>query len=329
MGRKYNWGILGAGRIAGKFSNALNLLPNATLYSVGSRDLERSRGFAKEYGYQKSFGNYEEFLDDPELDIVYVATPHSYHKDQVMMCLERGKAVLCEKAFAMNSAEVEAMIAEAGKRNIFLMEALWPPFQPMYKKAVEVLEKGEIGSIIHINSRFGFRPPYDPNDRKFDPLLGGGALLDIGIYPVMDTLRFMGVPELIRAEATFSETGVEDSINVIFKYADSRMASLYSSFLTHAGTGTDIYCTNGNLIIKRIPDGSQFLAVEMAGKERQVFTFKPQFRGYQFEAEEVMKCLDEGRTESNIVPLSFSRDLINTLDKIRDIAEIKYPNGCN
>jgi predicted dehydrogenase len=324
MGRRYNWGILGAGRIGAKFSNGLILLPNANLYSVGSRDYDRAEKFAKEYGFQKCYGNYEDFLNDPDLDIVYIATPHSHHKEHTLLCLKNNKAVICEKAFAMNSEEVEEMISMASKQKVFLMEALWPPFQPMYKKAVEVLEKGEIGEIIHINARFSFRPPYDAQDRKFNPELGGGALLDIGIYPVMDTLRFMGVPSEIKAEASFAPTGVEDSVTVLFKYADSRMASLYCSFLTHAGTGTDIYCSNGNLIIKRIPDGSQYIAVEIAGKEKEIFTFTPEFKGYHFEAEEVMKCLDEGKTESNINPLSFSRNLINTLDKIRDIAGIKY-----
>jgi predicted dehydrogenase len=240
------------------------------------------------------------------------------------LCLKNNKAVICEKAFAMNSEEVEEIISMASKQKVFLMEALWPPFQPMYKKAVEILEKGEIGNIIQIDARFSFRPPYDSQDRKFNPELGGGALLDIGIYPVMDTLRFMGVPSEIKAEASFAPTGVEDSVTVLFKYSDNRMASLYCSFLTHAGTGTDIYCSNGNLIIKRVNDGSQYIAVEIAGKEQEVFTFNPEFRGYHFEAEEVMKCLDEGKTESKINPLSFSRDLINTLDKIRDIAGIKY-----
>jgi len=324
MGRKYNWGILGAGRIAGKFSNGLKLLQNANLYAVGSTDIGRAEKFAMDYGFQKSFGSYEEFLSDPDLDIVYIATPHSHHKQHTLLCLKHNKAVLCEKAFAINTEEVKEMTGEATKRKIFLMEALWPPFQPMYRKAVEILEKGEIGDIIHINSRFSFRPPYDANDRKFNPLLGGGALLDIGIYPVMDILQFMGVPSLIKAEASFAPTGVEDTLTGIFKYPDGRMASLYCSFLTHSGTGTDIYCSNGNLIIKRVPDGSQYLAVEIAGKEKEIFIFNPEFRGYHFEAEEVMKCLDEGKVESNVVPLSFSLNLINTLDRIRDIAGIRY-----
>jgi predicted dehydrogenase len=329
MGRRYNWGILGPGRIAVKFTNGLKMLTNANLYSVGSRSYERAEKFAKEYGFQRSYGSYEEFVNDPDLDIVYIATPHSHHKEHALLCLRNNKAVLCEKAFAMNSDEVEEMICEASKRELFLMEALWPPFQPMYKKAVEILEKGEIGKIVYINAKFSFRPPYDKNDRKFNPELGGGALLDIGIYPVMDTLQFMGVPSEIHAVASFAETGVEDSVSIIFKYSDNRMATLYGSFLTHAGTGTDIYCTNGTISVKRVPDGSQYIAVELAGKEKETFIYTPGFRGYHFEAEEVMRCLDEGKKESQIVPLTFSRDLINTLDKIRDIAGIEYRQHLN
>ena len=325
MIKTYNWGILGPGRIAAKFSSGLKLLHNANLYSVGSRDIERAKEFAKVNCFRKSYGSYEEFLSDPDLDIVYIATPHSLHKEHVLQSLRSGKAVICEKAFALNSHEVENMISEARDKKLFLMEALWPPFQPMYKEADKILAQKEIGDIIYMSSRFSFRPPFDKNDRKFDPALGGGSLLDIGIYPVMDTLKYMGVPDRIKAVASFAETGVDESVSIIFEYNDNRMASLYCSFLTHAGTGTDIHCSNGNLYIKRIPDGSQFLGVKIAGKEKESFTFKPEFRGYHYEAEEVMKCLEEGKTESNIVPLSYSRDLINTLDKIRDIAGIKYP----
>ena len=327
MIKTYNWGILGPGRIAAKFTNGLKLLHNANLYAVGSRSIDRAGEFAREYGFRRSYGSYEEFLSDPDLDIVYVATPHSHHKEHVIQCLKNGKSVLCEKAFAMNSHEVEEMILLAKEKKLFLMEALWPPFQPMYREADKILEKKEIGEILYMNSRFSFRPPFDRNDRKFDPALGGGSLLDIGIYPVMDTLRYMGVPDRIKAVAAFSETGVDESVSIIFEYNDNRMATLYCSFLTHAGTGTDIHCSNGNLYIKRVPDGSQFLGVEIAGKEKESFTFRPEFRGYHFEAEEVMKCIEEFKTESSIVPLSFSRDLINTLDKIRDIAGIKYPGS--
>ena len=156
--------------------------------------------------------------------------------------------MICEKAFALNTQEVKEMITEATNRQVFLMEALWPPFQPIYRKTREILQTGEPGKIIHLNARFSFHAPFDPNDSKFNLALGGGSLLDIGIYPVIDALYFMGVPSQVMAKASFSPTGSEDSISIIFGYDDGRMATLYSSFRTAGGIGCDILCENGNLV---------------------------------------------------------------------------------
>lgn len=318
-------GYSGSRKMAAKFAKGLKLLVNAELYAVGSRDLSRAENFAGEHGFQKYYGSYEELVEDKLLDVVYVATPHSHHKVHTLLCLRNRKAVLCEKAFAINSKEVEEMINEASRRRTFLMEALWTPFQPNYLKIYEILQGGEPGKIVHIDARFGFRPPFNPEDRKFNLELGGGSLLDIGIYPVIDSLRFLGVPSEIKAKASFAETGAEDSISIIFGYKDGRMATLYSSFRTNAGIGCDILCENGNLFFSRERDMSQKLIIDINGRERQEFSLKPDGMGYQFEAAEVMRCLDEGKLESDVVPLSFSRDLITTLDKIRKEAGIVYP----
>jgi len=242
-----------------------------------------------------------------------------------MLCLKNKKAVICEKAFALNCREVDEMIKEAEKQGVFLMEALWPPFQPMYQKAKEILLEGEPGKILHLNARFSFKAPYDPFDRKFNLSLGGGSLLDIGIYPVIDALYFMGVPSEITAKASFSETGSEDAISIIFSYENGRMATLYSSFLTAGGIGCDILCENGNLLFSRGRDMSQQLKVVISGKKERDFSLLPDGMGYQFEAFEIMKCLDEGKLQSDIVPLSFSRDLMSTLDRIRKAAGIEFP----
>ncbi len=325
MGKKYKWGILAPGKMALKFTNGLKLLENAQLYAVGSRDYQRAEQFAGDNGFQKYYGSYEELVKDPELDIVYIASPHSHHHKHTLLCLRNRKNVICEKAFALNSEEVEDMISEAKKQNVFLMEALWPPFQPFYKKANEILLSGEPGKIIHIDARFSFIPPFDPDDRKFNLSLGGGSLLDIGIYPVIDALTFLGVPSGIKANASFTKTGSGDSLSVILSYNDGRMAILYSSFKTDAGIGCDILCENGNLYLTRGRDMNQRLILEMHGMGKQEFIFKPDAMGYHWEAEEVMRCLDEGRLESNIVPHSFSRNLINTLDRIREAAGIVFP----
>jgi predicted dehydrogenase len=325
MGRKYKWGILAPGKMSAKFTRGLKLLDNVELFAVGSRDGKRADHFALEYGFKRSYGSYEELTADKEVEIIYVASPHSHHFEHVMLCLKNRKAVICEKAFALNTAEAEAMIAEAKKQKVFLMEALWPPFQPMYIKTKEVIDSGIAGRLLHLNARFGFQAPYDPADRKFNLALGGGSLLDIGIYAVIDALWFMGVPDEITAVASFAETGSEDSICIIFKYRDGRMANLYSSFQTAAGIGCDLLCENGNVLFSRARDMSQCLTVALNGQEKLDYSLLPEGMGYQFEAAEVMKCLDEGRIESREVTHDFTLNLMKTLDRIRKAAGIVFP----
>ena len=325
MKKRYKWGILAPGKMATKFSNGLKIIENAELYAVGSRDINRAEKFAKDHGFRKYYGTYEELASGPDVDIIYIASPHSSHHDQAILCLKNKKAVICEKAFALNSREVDEMIMEAGNQGVFLMEALWPPFQPNYKKAVEILESGVMGKIVHLHAFFSFIPPFDPADRKFNLSLGGGSLHDIGIYPVIDALSFSGVPDEIKATASFGETGSEESLCAIFKYNDARMATIYSSFKTNIGIGCDILCEKGNLTVSRGRDMNQRVIIGLHGQEKETFVFSPPALGYHWEAEEVMRCLDKGLTESPVVPLSFSRNLMKTLDRIRDSAGIVFP----
>ena len=323
--KRYKWGILTAGKMSAKFVKALKLLDNAELYAVAARDPERAKMFADEFGFKKYYSDYEKLTSDPEVDIIYIASPHSHHLEHTMLCLKNRKAVMCEKAFSLNSLEVEIMINESRKQGVFLMEALWPPFQPIYRKTRELLQSGTAGKLIHLDARFGFQPPFDPADRKYNLALGGGSLLDIGIYPVIDLLYFMGVPDDVSAKASFTETGSEHSICMTFGYRDGRMATLYSSFRTAAGIACTLYCEKGNLLFSRGRDMSQRLMVSINGKEAKEYSLLPDGMGYQFEAAEVMKCLDEGRIESEVVPHSFSLDLMNTLDRIRKSAGIVFP----
>ena len=325
MGKKYKWGILAPGKMAAKFTKGLRILDNVELYAVGSRNKSRAEHFASDHGFKKFYGSYEELADDKEVDVIYIASPHSHHFEHTIMCLKNKKAVICEKAFALNSTEVKEIINEAEKQKVFLMEALWPPFQPIYRKTKEILLGGEPGKIIHLNSRFSFQAPYDPADRKFNMKLGGGSLLDIGIYPVIDALYFMGVPSDVIAKASFTETGSEDTISIVLSYDDGHMATLYSSFRTAGGIGCDILCENGNLLFSRGRDMSQRLNVVLNGKENKEYSLLPDGMGYQYEANEVMKCLDEGKLQSDIVPHSFSLNLMNTLDRIRQAAGIIFP----
>jgi predicted dehydrogenase len=325
MTRKYRWGILTAGKMAAKFSRALRLLDNAELYCVASRDTVRAKAFAEEFGFKKYYSDYEQMASDPLVDIIYIASPHSMHREHAILCLKNKKAVLCEKAFALNSKEAAEMIEEAKKQNVFLMEALWPPFQPVYRKTKEIIDSGLPGKIIHLNARFSFQAPYDPLDRKFNLELGGGSLLDIGIYAVIDALFFLGVPDSVIAKAAFSPTGSEDLISIILSYEDGTMATLFSSFKTAGGIGCDIYCEKGSLLFSRARDMSQQLKVVLNGRDPEEYSLLPEGMGYQFEAAEVMKCLDEGKLQSDIVPLSFTINLMNTLDRIREAAGIVFP----
>ncbi len=323
--KSYKWGILAPGKMAAKFTGGLKILENAELHSVGSRDLSRAQSFAEVHGFERFYGSYEGLAEDPEVEVIYIASPHSHHHEQTMLCLRNRKAVICEKAFALNSREVEEMIYESGQQNTFLMEALWPPFQPYYKKAREILQSGITGRPVHLNAFFSFIPPYDPDDRKFNISLGGGSLLDIGIYPVIDALTWFGVPDEIKASAIFAPSGSEESISMIFRYNDGRMATLYSSFSTNAGIGCEIRCEKANVTLSRGRDMNQRVSVQMHGEEKQEYVYSPPAMGYHWEAEEVMRCLSEGKTESSVVPLSFSLDLIRTLDRIREEAGIVFP----
>lgn len=323
--KRYKWGILAPGKMSAKFTTGIKLLENAELYAVGSRNPERAEKFARQFGFKKYYGSYEELASDPDLDVVYIASPHSHHLEHTLLCLRNGKHVICEKAFAMNTREVQEMVDEAATRKLFLMEALWPPFQPFYKKAREILDSGILGKILYLHGYFSFIPPFDPDDRKFNLALGGGSLLDIGIYPVIDALTFIGIPNEIKASAIFSPTGSEESVSSVFRYNSGQMATVYSSFKTSTGIGCDIFCEKGNITVSRGRDMNQRVNVELHNGEKQEFVFSPPAMGYHWEAEEVMKCLDEGLTESPVVPLSFSLDLIKTLDRIRSEAGIVFP----
>jgi predicted dehydrogenase len=325
MSKKYKWGILAPGKMSAKFTQGIKLFENSELYAVGSRELVRAKEFAEQYGFKKYYGSYEELAADPDLEVVYIASPHSHHREHTLLCLNNGKHVICEKAFAMNTEEVVEMVDLASRKRLFLMEALWPPFQPFYKKAKEILDSGILGKILHLNGYFSFNPPFDPEERKFNLSLGGSSLLDIGIYPVIDALTFFGVPDEIKALATFSPTGSEESISCIFRYKSGQMATIYSSFKTSSGIGCDLFCENGNMTVSRGRDMNQIVIVELHNGEKQEFVFNPPAMGYHWEAEEVMNCLDQGLVESPVVPLSFSLDLIKTLDRIRAEAGILFP----
>lgn len=323
--KTYNWAILGCGRIARKFSNDLKLLPNARLYAAASRDYANAETFAGELGFQKAYGSYEAMLADPEVDVVYVATPHSHHHEHVMMCLRAGKAVLNEKAFALTLREAREMVQTARDSGIFLMEAFWTRFQPSFLKTLEILQSGELGSLKIVRSDFAFRAIKDPEKRLYNVSLGGGSLLDIGIYPVFAALSVLGVPKRIKALASFAETGIEESIAMVFQYPGGELASLYSSFATNSFVTTEYNCEKGSIFLARRWMAPTSVTVWHEGGREESFTFQEPGNGYQYEAKHVMECLDAGKTESEMMPLDFTLKMMETLDRIRMETGIIFP----
>ncbi len=326
--KKYNWAILGCGKIAKKFSEDLQLLPNANLYAAASRNFQRAQDFANELGYKKAFGSYEEMVNDPKVDVVYVATPHSHHHEHAVLCLNHKKAVLCEKAFAINSKEVSEMIDTARENDTFLMEAFWSRFQPSFIKAMEIIESGELGKLKMLRSDFAFNGPKDMTNRLYNLDLGGGSLLDIGIYPVFASLMAFGKPAEIKTIANFSPTGSEETIVATLKYANEEIAILSSSFACYSSVQTEFWCEKGFIRLNKNWFTSELLTIFKAGdkKESSVAYDKNEGVGYELEAAHVMECLDAGLTESPMMPLSFSADMMEVLDAIRKDAGIRYPN---
>jgi predicted dehydrogenase len=325
MKKTYNWAILGCGKIARKFSNDLKLLPNARLYAVASRDAQKAEDFAAELGYEKSFGSYEEMVADQEVDIVYVATPHSHHCEHVLLCLRHGKAVLNEKAFALTLKEAKVMVETARSGGVFLMEAFWTRFQPSFIKTMEIIRSGELGALKVVRSDFAFNAPKDPVKRLYNVELGGGSLLDIGIYPVFAALSTLGKPEKIKVLATFADSGAEESIAMVFRYKGGELASLYSSFATNSFVTTEFNCEFGSVHMARRWMAPTTITVWHDDNREETFGFEQPGNGYQFEAAHVMECLDAGLTESNLLPLGFSLDMMETLDRIRQEAGIIFP----
>jgi predicted dehydrogenase len=322
---RYNWAILGCGKIASKFASDLKSLPQANLYAAASRSLAKAEEFSQRFGFQKAFGSYEELVKDPEVDIVYIATPHSHHHEHALLCLKHGKATLVEKAFALDAVQAREMITAARQNQVFLMEAFWTILQPAYIKAMSVLQSGILGDARMMRSEFCFYSPYNPATRLFDPALGGGSLLDIGIYPVFWAQQIFGVPSDIKVSAKLAPTGVDQSLAMIFTYPDGRTAQLSSSFEVCSDTQTEIWCEKGFIRIRRTDPHSMSVTISIKGvsEETEMFRFENQF-GLFLEARHVMECLDQGLSESPLLPLSFTLQQMDLLDRIRGIAGVHY-----
>jgi predicted dehydrogenase len=318
------WGILGPGRIAHKFAQDLLTLPDAQLYAVASTNQQRAEEFANEYNAPHAFGSYEELLSLPDLDVVYVATPHIKHHENALMLLKGGIPVLGEKPFAMNGEQVREMVETARTKGVFLMEALWSRFMPGIEKALELVQSGAIGKVVSVKADFGFKAPFSPESRLFDKALGGGALLDIGIYPLFLSYLILGRPTTIKASATFGSTDVDEQCGMVMTYANGAMAFLDSTLQAKTDCIGLIQGETGQIRIHGRFHETMGLSLIPAEGEPTEFDFTRTTHGYDYEARHVMQCLVEGRTESPLWSLDDSLNLIGLLDAIRAEAGIVY-----
>jgi predicted dehydrogenase len=321
------WGILGAGRIARKFASDLRFVADAELVAIGSRSEQSADDFAKDFPVKYKHDSYEALAQNPDVDVIYIATPHNLHYQNTLLCLENGKSVLCEKPFAMNAAEAAGMMAVAKSKNLFMMEALWTKFHPHYQKAIEMAGEGQLGDIRSVLVSFGFRPPSPVPARIFDPALGGGTLLDIGIYNVFIAMSFLGRPDEINAVMTPASSGVDEQCAVLFKYKSGAMAQLFSTFSSNLATEADICGSEGRIrLTSRFYDTSSNLEYYPGRVDtRQVIAVdKEEGFGYQYEAHHVNECLKKGLTESPVRTFADTTELMEVLDEIRQAAGIKY-----
>jgi len=321
-----NWGILAPGRIAHKFAHDLGLAKNARLHAVASRSLERATGFANKYRASHAFGSYGEMVACPDLDVVYVASPHSFHLEHSLLLLKNNIPVVCEKPLAINSAQVQQLVSAARSNNTFLMEAIWTRFNPMFRKTMELVDSGVIGQLNTLRSDFGFKAKFDPDGRLFNPALGGGSLLDVGLYPVYAATQFLGRPSAIKAVARKGPTGTDDACAMLFDYPGGELAILDSSVINNTRTAAVLYGEKGKVEIHtRFHEGERATVSIFGEKEEEIYLPKTG-NGYFHEIVAVNDCLLNGQKECKELPLDFSLLMMENLDAVRKEAGIFYPD---
>ncbi|WP_299551076.1 Gfo/Idh/MocA family oxidoreductase [Seonamhaeicola sp.] len=318
-----NWGIIGLGNIAHKFAKDLLTIKDAKLYAVASRNQEKADEFASQYNATKAYSSYTALVKDKNIDAVYIATPHALHKEHTMLCLEHGIAVLCEKPFAMSMEEVNDMISMAKEKNVLLMEALWTYFLPHYQYALDLVKNEAYGKVLKLEADFGFYRAFNNDSRLFNKSLGGGSLLDIGIYPIFAALSSLGLPNTIEAEAEYFDNGADASCQMIFHYNDNVTANLKSTLAEDTPTEAIFHCEKGIIKINSMFHAPSTVSIIMDGNEK-VIDFNYHTIGYNYEALHFNDLIRGQKTESNIMTFEFSRQLIKLLDDVRKVINLHY-----
>ncbi|MDA9069349.1 Gfo/Idh/MocA family oxidoreductase [Algibacter sp.] len=324
MHKTINWGIIGLGNIAHKFATDLLTIEGAKLYAVASRNQEKANEFASKYNATKAYSSYESLAKDPNIDAVYIATPHTLHKENTLLCLDHGIAVLCEKPFAMDSDEVNEMIAKAKDKNVLLMEALWTYFLPHYRYVLKALEDRFYGDVLKLEADFGFYRAFDNSSRLFNKSLGGGSLLDIGIYPIFAALSALGIPKHIKGNATYFENGADSSCNMVFTYEKNVKAILKSTLIEDTPTEAIFHCEKGIIKINHQFHNPSTVSLIPNEGEGETIDFNNKTIGYNYEAIHFNELLRQGKTESNVMSFKFSQSLIKTLDDVRNLINLHY-----
>jgi predicted dehydrogenase len=317
------WGILGTGSIARKFAEGLAALPEAQLVAVGSRAAATADAFGAQYQVPRCHASYEALARDPEVEAVYVSTPHTLHCENTLLCLGEGKAVLCEKPFAINAAQTSQMIEAARARGVFLMEAMWTRFLPVMGWVRQQLPG--IGQVRLVSADFGFRAGYNRQSRLFAPELGGGALLDVGIYVLSFASMILGPrPVQLASAANLGESGVDEQTSLLLSYADGAQATLTCAVRTTTPQEARIIGTEGMILIEA-PFWKGTAATLHTGGGQVRAEFPLQGNGYNYEAAEVGRCLRAGDKESSIMPLDETLAIARLMDQARAQWGLKYP----
>jgi len=323
---KIRWGILGTGAIAQKFALGLSYVPEAELVAVGSRARRTAEAFADRWSIPHRHSSYEQLAEDPDVDVVYVATPHPMHKDNSMLCLRAGKAVLCEKPLTVNARQAREVIRCARENGAFLMEAMWTRFLPAIGRLREILQAGALGDVRMVKADFCFRARRDPKGRLLNPELAGGGLLDVGIYPVSFTsMVFGGPPAEVVSMAHIGETGVDEQAAMVLSYAGGRLAVLSCGIEASMPHEAYVLGTERWVRVHRPFWCTRALTLGRDADEQETIELPYEGNGYECEAAHVMECLCAGKLESDLMPLDESLSVIETLDRIRAQWGLRYP----
>lgn len=327
MEKKIKWGILSTGHISRKFADALAILPGAELAAVASRNMETAREFAEKFSVPKAYGSYSELAEDPDLDAIYIGTPHTFHLENSVMCMKRGKAVLCEKAFAINAREAREMVRMARLENVFLMEAMITRHVPLVKKVLGWIDAGKIGEVRMVKASRCARGVFKPGARQLNPELGGGSLLDVGIYVIsFASMVFGKKPVEAVGLGHIGDWGSDEQGVAVLKYDKGEIADLSFALSTAAVNDAYIYGTDGYIKIDDVFAVPTRASLHINKEEVEVIQEPIIGNALSYEAEEVMRCLRAGLKESPLMPLDESVQIMEVMDSIRKPWGLIYEN---